>query len=147
MINIEIPVKNYVKVYLESHFKSKEIPLKCDTAIGKFFYGLLKDGSSLTSKKQQYNSVCVFVIKEKVFVKKGFIIDDNGVIQFNTFIEDLLKRELFAIIDIMIELQKMEFRKAILKACEKMNLDESAMPYETIKKAYYRHRNKKGTEN
>jgi len=144
MIKVEIAVKPIVKIYLENKFKSSEIPLKCDTPIGKYFYSLLKDACTLYGKKQKYKQSCVFLIQERVIFRKGSIIDDNGVIQFNTFIEDLAKEAFFDEIEKNLEGGILEIREAIYKAQEKFNFDEQTYSYAAIKQAFYRKR--KSTE-
>lgn len=60
---------------------------------------------------------------------------------FNNFVEDYLKTQCRNMIDALLEVNDgIKITEAIDFVYEKFGMDETSLPYETIKKDYYRHR-------
>lgn len=142
-MKVVIPVKKIVKTYLMNKFGKCEIPLRNNTAIGKYFYSLLQDGCRLWNKKCNYPDQFIFIIEEGVILRKGSVLNDNEIIQFNNFIESLAKTELFTMIETILDIEKREIRHAIHEAVKRVNIYDDVYNYEAIKKAFYRYRQKK----
>lgn len=146
LIRMVIPVKAFVKSYLQETFKTKEVVLTSESYIGKYFYMLLKDGAGSRGQKANYKSSITIHITEEVLVRKGFLLDDNGIVSFNNFVEDIIRERLADKIDEYLEPGKLQIQEAILKAMKKMRIDESEYKFDAIKKYYYRKRKSSGNE-
>jgi len=140
MLTASIPVKPYVRKHLENKF-GNPVMLRQDSAIGKYFYQLLEDPSRGRDRQySEYTDLVTIRIPEKVFLHRGCMLTDTNITNFNSFVEDQLKQHLRLMIDILLEFNEVEIKEAILIVYHKFNLDETVLPYETIKKDYYRYR-------
>jgi hypothetical protein len=141
MLTCNLPAKNYVKCYLEKSF-GNPVRMRKESAIGKYFYRLLEDAEDDQSSKYRDYSDCVKIeIPYHVFLKKGCVLTKHSITEFNNFVEDVIKSQMHAMLDTLIDLQGIEIKKAIDYYYDTFGFDETVFPYETIKKSYYRYRN------
>lgn len=140
MLTTVIPVKPYVKRHLENSFGNPTL-MRRDSAIGKYFYSLLEGASDDGSDEYKgYAETVTIHIPYHVFLKKGCVLTKASIIEFNNFVEDLIKMQMHSMLDTLIEVNGTEIKKAIDFYYESFNFDETVFPYETIKKSYYRYR-------
>lgn len=140
MLTCVIPVKSYVKRHLEKSFGTPTYMRK-DSAIGKYFYRLLEDASDDGSDEYRgYPDSVTIHIPYHVFLKKGCVLTKASIIEFNNFVEDMIKGHMHSILDTLIEVQGIEIKQAIDYYYETFGFDETVFTYEAIKKSYYRYR-------
>lgn len=140
MLTTVIPVKPYVKRHLENSFGNPTL-MRRDSAIGKYFYSLLEGASDDGSDEYKgYSESVTIHIPYHVFLKKGCVLTKASIIEFNNFVEDLIKMQMHSMLDTLIEVNGTEIKKAIDFYYGSFNFDETVFPYETIKKSYYRYR-------
>lgn len=138
MFTTAIPVKPYVRKYLENCFGTPVLMRK-DSAIGMYFYQLVDDPTERrNSEYGGFQDQVLITITEDVFLRKGCVLTDTNIIRFNNFVEEHLKMQLRIMIDTLIEFQEVKIKDAIMVVYDKFNMDETVLPYETLKKDYYR---------
>ncbi|OFY87860.1 MAG: hypothetical protein A3F72_03025 [Bacteroidetes bacterium RIFCSPLOWO2_12_FULL_35_15] len=148
MFTASIPAKPYVRKHIENCFGTPAL-MRRDSAIGKYFYQLVGDPKTTKDKRiadcnAYYSDLITVKIVEEVFLRKGCVLTKTNIVEFNRFVECHLKMQMRIMIDTLMEIKKIKKKEAILFAYDKFNMDETVLPYETIKKDYYRH--EKGLE-
>jgi hypothetical protein len=147
MILAEISVKKYIRHYLQQRFGDPTLLTK-DHQIGKYLYQLLGDACTRNdSDFKPYKDTLTVKITEDVFLRKGYLLTATNVINFNNFVEEVIKNEMFLHIDVIREHRPgIKIKSAIEHVMQKMLFDENVFPYETMKKSYDRYRLKKNGE-
>lgn len=147
MILAEISVKPYIRHYLQQRFGDPTYIPK-DHQIGKYLYMIIGNDCRKNDKYfRPYKDKLTLKITEDIFMRKGYLITDTNITAFNGFVEDHIKNEMFLHIDAILEHGRgVKIKTAIEHVMSKMLFDENTFPYETIKKAYDRHRLKNARE-
>lgn len=139
MVTIELPVKPYIRNYLEVNF-GKPVKLTRESHVGKFFFLLTESTSRRHDKKYSpYKDRVNIVITENAYLRNGSLITPTGIMDFNNFMEDLIKIQLFTYIDALRESSTINLKSAFERYRDKFEIDESSFSYENIKKTYYRY--------
>jgi hypothetical protein len=149
MIEISFPVDPHVKKYLMRQYGTETIPFRRNDPIHSFFLSLLERPSTVFKhsqyKKPSGNKV-KFVISRSIKEKVGCVLPDENIIHLNFFIDHLIKSEFYSFVDSKIE-EGMRTKNAIEAFCEKYEMGEEDIKFETLKKAYYRYEQKKSQKN
>ena len=145
MIIYHLPCKDHVKHYLESAFgiKGKPLSIPAGSSIGKHFYLLIEDASTEREKKlklDKYTSTLEIKITEHIVLRKGCVLTMTNVRAFNTFVSDHFRNQIHSMLDVLVEIQGMDIKKAIEVVYDKYDMDESILTHEAIRKAYQRHK-------
>jgi hypothetical protein len=140
MITIEIPVKAYIKTWIETQIGTPA-KLSRENNIGKYLYQLMEDPTEKRDPDYRpYKEMVAVKITEEVFLRKGYYLTKTNVIAFNTFVEEQIKSTVFNYIDALIDgSNRIKKKEAIEKALVKFGFDEWNWPYQSVKKAYDRH--------
>lgn len=141
MITTELPVKPYVGHFLKSRY-GNPVQMSRENQIGKFFYLLISDESIKNSKSESiYKDTIQIKISEDVFIRKGYLINHQGIIMFNNFVTEHIKERMFIYVDALLEANNsIKIKSALELAMQKFMFNESVFPYETLKKSYDRYR-------
>lgn len=141
MIIIEIPCKSYIRCWIEKQY-GKPAKISKSNNVGKFLYQLMSDPQFKNdSDYRPYRDIVTVSISEDVFLRKGYYITKTNTTLFNNFVEEQIKSTLFVYIDALKDgTGKIKTKLAIEKALEKFGFGADDWPYESIKKAYDRHR-------
>lgn len=94
-MDIEIPVKGYVKNYLEHQYGS---PAHVHDAsfVGKFLFGLLGDDNHHQDTKfSRYSTKVVVRVSHDVFLRNGVAMTKTNIIKFNAFMSEVIKENLY----------------------------------------------------
>lgn len=141
-LTFDLPCKPYVKHYLEHCFGAPAY-LRSDSMIGKYFFKLLENPDNrfdLNAESKHNTALCVFEIKEDVFLRKGYMLSPTNARDFNRFVEDHLKTQINQLLDLIGNFKGDQIKYAIDIVYDKFDMDETVLPYETIKQSYYRYR-------
>lgn len=146
-----IPAKPYVRATVYRLF-GEPANISPASNFGKYFNLLLEDDNrNYDSMYKGYADEIKVVIPEHTFNHRGYALTRTNVINFNNFVEDYIKRELFLYIDALIDASTLKFFnlsrfttiQAIEIAQEKFGFSEETFNVEAIRKAYYRYRKRK----
>lgn len=141
----EIPVKPYIKQYLEYNF-GRPAHLTREKSIGKYLFELLERERRDRDKEYKgYTAVVTVRISEDIHIRHGSFLTKTNIINFNSFLEDHIKALMCIHVDAVIEGmtardKKVKISEAIEMFQEKFGFTEQTFGFETIKKAYYRYR-------
>ena len=155
---IKIPTKPYLKRYLHSKHPMP-FSLRMNSNFGVFLYHLLRDrreDAKYEPYVKQYNvKYTVRVSKYHMFDRGATNLSSYTIIRFNTFVEEKFKAELYAYLEqsehifeqtkhlFTIRNSPFTIKAAILQFLAKYNIDQGELSYDTVKKSYYRYRQKK----
>lgn len=141
MVTFNLPCKKYTKHYLENCFGAPAY-LRNDSVIGKYFFQLVEEGSQKRESERFYDypESCTIIIRQDLFMRKGYMLSKTGIREFNTFVEDHFKTQVFIMLDTMVHFQNCEINRAIDCVYDKFDMDETIMPQETIRRNYHRYR-------
>lgn len=141
MITTDLPVKPYVGHFLKSRY-GDPVNLSRENMIGKFFYLLISDDSIKNTKTESiYKDTIQIKITEDVFIRKGYMINHQGIIMFNNFVTAHIKERMFIYVDALLEANSsIKIKQALEQAMHKFMFNENVFPYETLKKSYDRYR-------
>jgi hypothetical protein len=143
MVEISIPVKPFVKQFLENKYGSPAF-LTAKDPVGKYFQLLLTNNPHHRDKRGvRYKESIEIHVSSDQFFRYGFSLSATSVVWFNNFLEHLIKSELFMFLDFHVNRQNIPQKKAIELFMDEAGFCEDTWPFETIKKAHNRHRAKK----
>lgn len=141
MVEIEIPVRRHIKQYLEQKYGA---PAKMERKHleGSFLYELIEDPSrERDCDVGEFSSVINVLLPDRVLMRRGHYLTKTQVATFNAFIDNFIKEEMLKHIHLILRLNPhLEIRLAILDYQQQYQMSDDYLPYETIKKHYYRHR-------
>jgi hypothetical protein len=137
-----------VKHYLEHCFGSP-VYLRQDGVIGKYFFQLVEDANQEYDKecKNEYTSSVTIKITQSVFLRKGCVLTRTNTRNFNVFVEEYFKSQVYLILDTVNQINSMTIREAIDYAYDRFDMSESVFPMDTLVKAYYRERQRRNALN
>ena len=151
---ITIPVKAYLEKYIAYQLKdcNGQLHITNRHAISAFLYSLIQPGSGKAVKKEEYTHKLTIFIPERDKEGKcydgrstGVEISATNVGRINDFFDHLFRHELFSRLDYLSERGEIVRKRGKLKSeiinfTQKFGITEEELPYETLKKAYYRHK-------
>jgi hypothetical protein len=151
MTTLNVPVKPYIKKYLEKNYGN---PVNFSGVRGlSDFFNLLLEKQTLRREKQttlnRYSELVTIVITRDVFYRYGWSISNTSVVSFNALFEMVIKERGRD----AIRIRKDEANKKISESIRQYQIDfgftEDDFPFDTIKKDVQRHTNisKKGNKN
>jgi hypothetical protein len=151
MILTEIPVKPYIKTFLEQRF-GNPVDMNQSSFIGKFFHLLLRNGSRHKDKFIKltgYTAKVTVKITEDVFLRDGHVLTSSSIAVFNTtvglLIEDNLCLYLSAIDDakeLMSENKRVSKKDCMHKFIETFGFDDGSFEFDAVKKRHQRYTKK-----
>jgi len=138
---VSIPVKPYVKRFLEINF-GLPVDFTGDPESNKFFKELLHKPNTSSDRKYSDNiftySQCIeVVISEHDFYRYGWELTKTNIVAFGQHFEDHAKLMMRNIIGVSVGLG-MPMNKSIVKFQTTFLFDEDIWAYESIKKDFYR---------
>lgn len=145
---VEVPVKRYIKHYLTEHYPSPKnssvVMLDKMSIIGRHFYRLLDDPCNHRDKEvnlNYFNSIVQIEISEHVLLRRGYYLTRTNTVDFNAVVEQEIKLQANAYIDgIMQANPTWKISMAIDSFLKKVRLDNEILPFDSMKKSYYRYR-------
>jgi hypothetical protein len=140
-VEIEIPVKLYIKRYLNvkygdpAHMNRKDLE-------GSFLYELIEDPRQDRDKEAgNYTHKLNLFLPDHVLMRKGYYLTPTQVTTFNCFMERFIKIEMRNHIDLILRTNPAtEIRDAIYDYQQHYKLHDDYFPFDSIKKDYYRYR-------
>ncbi|RNI27639.1 hypothetical protein EFA69_16100 [Rufibacter immobilis] len=146
---LSIAVKPYTLKYLEASLFLQENEIyklsKLD-AFGLFLNTLMRrplDDIQYHNYLKRYTAIFQVSVKVDEIVIMGFKLTPQGMVDFNNFVEGIIRSEFHAYVDYALEYGSSSRAKAFLKFREKYNMSEEDYPFETMKKSYDRYRERK----
>lgn len=148
---VELPLKSHLVEYLSKAWRidtSTPIQITSQSPFGHYIYQCIKTNNGLYKSKLNYNTVISLKVYEYDREGKSFdgrcsalYIHDVDAKRFNDALEMMMERELFNVLDGILERNpKTQIKKEINAFMQKYNLVEHNLTYERFKKAYYRDR-------
>lgn len=141
-IRITIPVKSYVKAYIEkNHFLTRPYYLSSTDPFGMVIYEFLEPKKRFEKPiRQRPEATLDVIIGRNTGINYKIVITQEKAKRFNLFVERMILRELCNYLGWINEHTSIEIKSGILSFQERYGFDESNFSYERLKKAYYRHR-------
>lgn len=138
-----IPVKPYVKVFVEFNYGSPA-SFVTDPTLQKELRGILKKQMKQNEKRcreqlSRYPEEIDIIISEDDFSRYGWAVAKTGVISFGRHLEEKAKLLMRTYIGVWTCFKSKKM--AIHQFQEKFGFDEDTWSYESIKKDYDRHAN------
>ena len=152
MVVIEVPVKRYIKVYLERHYRhpkikkhnSPVVELTRKTTIGDKLYDLVEKPRRRDELKyvtSQYNHTVYILLTKDLFLRRGHHLTNSNIISFNNTVEREINLKVRVEADTVRRLFPEKLIKEVLHdVLKSLCLNFEILPYETVKQAYFRYR-------
>ena len=151
---VQLPIRPHLLQYLKAVWQadtSKPIPLSSRSIFGHYIYCIIEvspghikpptvEGSKITVELTEYDKY------GKMFdARQGHLfVSEANAKRFNNFLEDCFKKELFDFLDGLCENDsRKQIKLGIESFMNKHQLYQYDIHYESLKKAYYRHRKKR----
>lgn len=135
-VKVQIPVKRYVKRFLEVKYGEPALLQRNDN-IGKYFYELVDHPNQERDsriKLSRYTDHVTIGITKTIFLQRGYVLTPTNVVAFNNFVEDHISvaLEYFVCGAVIVGEKKrsMAYRTFLDIIC----LNESELAFETLKK-------------
>ena len=140
-VEIEIPVKLYIKRYLNVKY-GEPARLTRKELEGSFLYELIEDPRQERDKEVgSFGHALTVQLPDRVLMRKGYYLTPTQVSNFNSFMERFIKVEMRSHIDMILRKQPdTEIRHAIYDYQQLYELSDDFFPFDSIKKDYYRYR-------
>ena len=140
-VEIEIPVKLYIKRYLNVKY-GEPANLNRKDLEGSFLYELIEDPRQERDKEAgTYNHTLRVLLPDRVLMRKGHYLTPTQTTNFNCFMERYIKIEMRSHIDLILRKHpETEIRDAIYDYQQHYKLFDDFFPFDSIKKDYYRYR-------
>lgn len=141
MTTIEIPVKPYIKRYLEKHF-GNPVNLSGVRGLNDFFCLLLEKQSQRFDKRSTlnlYSENIKVVITRDVFYRYGWTMTSTSIVSFNSLFEFLIKTRSRDIISVRKKEARMKVASSIRQFQIDFDFDEDNFGFDAIKKDLQRH--------
>jgi hypothetical protein len=144
---LKMPVKGYVRKYLEKHV---QLPLKVtlNNSLGVFTYHLLRNQESHSQYDKIVSSYKTYIymsVSERFLFDRGCVhVTSLTIINFNTFIEHEMKRELFNYVMLRHHAFGTDKKKCILQYMAENNISEDDISFEGLRGSIRRMNEKKG---
>ncbi len=140
-ITVSVPVKSYVKRFLEINYGSP-VDFSDDPVCHKFFQQLLRKPNYSRDKQYpetlvNYSETVDVLISEHDFYRYGWELSKTNTIAFGRFFEDKCKMMMRTIVGITHGLG-IPINKSIERFQDRFRFDEDVWRYEAIKKDFYR---------
>ena len=140
LLKITIPCKAYTKKFLQFHVGANYKLSKQDV-FGRHLTQLMR--SPLNEKRYEtfldrYTAGWEITFSPNNFFNQGLATTAQTTVDFNSFVESLIKTELHAFVDMARSLGVMQ-AKAIRQFMVKYDFQEEDIPYDTLKKSYTRY--------
>lgn len=143
MLHLEVPVKPYIKSYLENRYGSPA-KLAGNDIIGNYFIKLLEDYSREQDKSidiSYYSQKIIIAVNQDIVLRNGSYITKTNVRDFNRKVERIIKERIHDFLNAALKYSpNIQFKKAIDDFREENGLPEHCFSYEAIKKDFYRYR-------
>jgi hypothetical protein len=139
--SIQVPVKSYVKKFLEINF-GNPVDFSHHTEENAFLQNLLKKPSrrrdySIKDNGVRYQDVIEINISEDMFYRYGWELTKTNALKFGKFFESRIKLFMRTWIGVETSIGIPLFR-SIHNFQDKYNFDEDDWKFEAIKKDFYR---------
>ena len=148
-ITITIPCKPLVSKYIK-HEHGPEVKLDRNTAVGKYFLGLVSKDYERHENYQnieQFSDQLSILISEDVHARNGHLLSHTNIVEFNEYITQVVHRRLFDVIDAYKEANHRGFITEGLKGFyKKFGIAEEEFSYGAAKMAYHRYVNRRVTK-
>lgn len=143
MTTIEVPVKPYIKEYLERNFGN---PVNFSGVRGiKDFFTLLLDKQTYRYDKRitlkKYKSTVTVVISRADFYRYGWGMSATAIVSFNSMFEYIVKNRSRDVITVKCRDANIKVAPAIRQLQIEFTFTEENFSFDTIKKDLQRHTN------
>lgn len=146
-IPIEIPTKKYIKAYLQSQFGEKPL-MNTESHIGSKFYDLLVHKTNEDKNRfsnVRYNARVRLYVSYHTFYQRGAHLNETNIKNFNLFVEEEIKDRYRMYMDFFISMFP-SFEANLPAVRKHIGIDLDAWDSDSIKKDYYRYRQRTGKE-
>lgn len=143
MTTLEVPVKPYIKKYLEKNF-GNPVNFSGVRGINDFFCLLLDKPTKRYDKRSTlkiYDDVVTVVITRDIFYRYGWNMTPTMVISFNSLFEFLIKTRSRDIISVRKKDANMKVAPSIRQLQLDFDFTEDDFSFDAIKKDLQRHTN------
>lgn len=146
-ISIWLPVKPYIRAYIQSQLGTPYIKLQRGHAINNKLLDLLDRSGNEYGKQAKcgYTDQIKVYIRMGIFEARGCNLNPTNIRAFNMFVEELVKQQFYFLMDFYIDiLPSLEGNMQTVRRI--LGIDIEDWSDEAIRKAYYRYRKKSGKQ-
>ena len=140
-ITLHIPIKPYALKYLKVHL-GDDYKISKNDAFGIYLENILRrpqEDARYCHFMKKYTGDFEVFLSKKNWLSDGFRLSPKGIVDFNSFVENIIKAELHSFIDFSRSL-KIRQAKAVELFREKYNITEEDIAFDSFKKSYRRYR-------
>lgn len=138
---ITLPCKPYIKAHLQNRYGTP-IDFPDESAEKKLLNQLLARAShERDSRPINYTDTAVILIEPRIFYRYGHSLTRTAITSYNTYLEDLFKREMRLYILLNVRFKK-NITVVIHDFLEEYNLENKGLAEDAIQKDFFRHRKK-----
>lgn len=145
-VSVDIPTKKYIRAYIIAQLGTPPV-MNTEHVIGAKLFDLLQHSTNEERNQfglLQYNDVVRVKITYHTFAQRGCNLNETNVKNFNLFLQHLIKEKMRFLLDFYIE-QTGSFTTALELIREKhLLISDDDWETETIKKDYWRYRQRLG---
>lgn len=141
-IRVVIPIRKYLKEYISTYVPvNPHYRLSMQDSIGQIILALLQKPTYKNEPKEpDYDDSLVVVVPRGYFVLQRMEMTNKCVFAFNLIIDEMMRMHFRQHMN-SCALFGIEHKIAIINFCELYNITlDDSIEYETLKKDYYRHR-------
>jgi len=141
MTIVEVPVKPYVKAYLEKNY-GNPVNLSSVRGLNNFFKLLLEKNYFRNDKQinlNGYTSTVNIVITRDVFYRHGWYLSKTSIVSFNGMVEALIKNRIRDMVYINVIHGGNKIARSIRLALKELSIDEDELSFDAVKKDIQRH--------
>lgn len=143
MTTLEIPVKPYIKNYLERNF-GDPVNFSGVRGVNDFFVLLLEKQNGRRDKQTTlcgYTQTVTVVITRDTFYRYGWNLSATAVVSFNALFEYLIKTRTRDIVGVKSRDAKIKVAPAIRQMQYELEFPEDNLSFDAVKKDIQRHTN------
>lgn len=136
MTTVEVPVKPYVKAYLEKNY-GNPVNLSSVRGLNNFFKLLLEKNYYRNDKQinlNGYTTTVNIVITRDVFYRHGWYLSKTSVVSFNGMVESLVKNRIRDMVYVNVIHGGKKIAKSIRLALHELSINEDDLSFDAVKK-------------
>ena len=143
--SVDIPTKKYIRAYIIAQLGEKPV-MDTSSNIGCKLYDLLQhkvNERKSETEKVKYNSTIRIYINERLFRKRGGVLNHTNMKNFNIFLEEEIKSRFYFLMDTYIEMYE-SFKANLPEVRRRLGISIFNWDDDSMQKDYYRYRKAKG---
>jgi hypothetical protein len=140
-IPVTIPTKKYIAAYLRKQY-GKDVLIKRNSLIGNKLFDLLEHKTNHKCTEYgngRHNTKIKIYIPIETFKRRGGFLNESNVMNFNLFLEYLVKTHFYNLMDILYDIHP-AINQHLPYIRQSLGIDIEDWSDDSMRKDYYRYR-------